>query len=152
MKKPTPAPAKAAAKKPAAKKAVTPKAKAAAPVVEPKPSEVDPETLKPADEGDGQDAPLAVDDEPQAEAEAEAEFVREVAEGENDTLVIDPADARDGGAPKRVPTQAELHALRDHIELRVTELVTYVKAEAAKFGADPRDLAGHIAEQVHRAL
>lgn len=75
-----------------------------------------------------------------------------VAVTEDPTLVLDPANLHEVTAEHVKPTAAEAQAVMDHLELRLSELASYVKAEVAKYGGDPHDLASTIADRLREML
>lgn len=126
MKKPTKAPA--APRKP---KAAAPAAVLAKPTPPVEPVAIAPEAAAPADEALAQ---------------------RDVAEHENETRVIPPDHAPELTVAPHAPTQAERDAIKDHLELRLAELATYVRSEAHKHGMKVGDFGDHLADALRAML
>jgi hypothetical protein len=78
---------------------------------------------------------------------------RDVADGENETLVI----ASGGEAVEMVHqplplTTPQREAIASHLELRVAEMAHYIRTEAHKHGMEPQAFAKLFADQLRAGL
>ncbi len=151
--------------KPTARKAATPHKPtvAAAPAVEPQAKADD--TPAPAEpsaaeaEAIAEDIALAGGEAAVQAAQQPAEVVDQAvepsvpAEPEPEPEPVAEAPSVEIGAhDPAVPTQAETQAVNDHLDLRASELASYLRSEAAKFSVDPEALAASFVDRLRAAL